>query len=84
MSKPHEDDSEVLQAEEAIIVNAVLMWFQFYEVPFDERAADVLCERAILLYSEGRGQRYINDHLIQTYSGAMATRANAPSSSLSH
>ncbi|MHC2528573.1 hypothetical protein ACVIEM_005720 [Rhizobium leguminosarum] len=33
MSKPHEDDSEVLQDEEAILLNAVLMWFRFYGSP---------------------------------------------------
>ncbi|NEK34323.1 hypothetical protein [Rhizobium leguminosarum] len=84
MSEPHEDGSEVLHDEEAILLNAVLMWFRYYGVPFDERAADVLCERAMLLYAEGRGQRYIEDHLIRTFSGLMATRVNAPSSALSH
>ncbi|AUW46675.1 hypothetical protein [Rhizobium leguminosarum] len=84
MSEPHEDDSEVLQKEEAILFNAVLMWFRFYRVPFDERASDVLCERAMLLYAEGRGQRYIEDHLIRTFSGLIAMRVNAPSSALSH
>ncbi|MBY4592961.1 hypothetical protein [Rhizobium redzepovicii] len=84
MSEPHEDDIEVLQDEEAILLDAVLMWFRFYGVPFDERAADVLCERAMLLYAEGQGQRYIEDHLIRTFSGLVATRVNAPTSALSH
>jgi hypothetical protein len=84
MSAPQEDDSKVLQDEEAILLNAVLMWFRFYGVPFEERAADVRCERAMSLYAEGRGQRYINDHLVRTFSGLMAMRVNAPSSALSH
>ncbi|MBY3043816.1 hypothetical protein AB9E06_13720 [Rhizobium leguminosarum] len=84
MPAPHEDDSEALQDEEAILLNAVLMWFRFYGVPFDERTADVLCERAMLLYAEGRGQRYIEGDLIRTFSGLMAMRVNAPSSALSH
>ncbi|NKL65334.1 hypothetical protein ELH27_35965 [Rhizobium leguminosarum] len=57
---------------------------QFLRIPFDESAADVLCERAMLFYAEGRGQRYIPDHLIRTFSGLMATRVNAPSLALSH
>ncbi|TCA74192.1 hypothetical protein E0H62_15180 [Rhizobium leguminosarum bv. viciae] len=55
---------------------------QSLRIPFDESAADVLCERA--MFALRRGQRYIYDHLIRTFSGLMATRVNAPSLALSH
>lgn len=66
------------------LLNAVVTWFRVYQVPFDHDVAEVLCSVAISLFSQGLGERQITDHLIQKFSGPMATRATAPSSSAYH
>ncbi|MBA9033887.1 hypothetical protein [Rhizobium leguminosarum] len=69
----------------AVISEAVRRWFDFYEVPPDERVSDTLSGAAVALY--GDGYRTVDDIatlLIGTYVGLWATRINAPTSEAVH
>ncbi|MGR9251259.1 hypothetical protein [Rhizobium leguminosarum] len=69
----------------AVVSEAVRRWFEFYEVPLDERASHTLCSAAISLY--GDGYQTVDDiatMLIGTYVGIWATRINAPTSAAVH
>ncbi|RXT29893.1 hypothetical protein B5P46_02200 [Rhizobium leguminosarum] len=69
----------------AVVSEAVRRWFEFYEVPLDERASDALSSAAISLY--GDGYQTVDDiatMLIGTYVGLWATRINAPTSKAVH
>ncbi|MCV9945139.1 hypothetical protein [Rhizobium sp. BT-175] len=69
----------------AVVSEAVRRWFEFYEVPVDERASDTLSSAAISFY--GDGCQTVDDiatMLIGTYVGLWATRINAPTSDAVH
>jgi hypothetical protein len=83
MAQHYQEDADDTE-DSSILLNAVVTWFRVYQVPFDQRVADVLCNAAISLQSYGLGGRHITDYLIQTYKGPMATRATAPTSSAYH
>ncbi|NNU63873.1 hypothetical protein G9X67_01080 [Rhizobium sp. WYCCWR 11152] len=78
-------DGRQVEPVVAVVSEAVRRWFEFYEVPLDERASDTLCSAAISLY--GDGYQLVDDiatMLIGTYVGLWATRINAPTSEAVH
>ncbi|MFW8643653.1 hypothetical protein ACOJBO_17575 [Rhizobium beringeri] len=46
-------DGRQVEPVVAVVSEAVRRWFEFYEVPLDERASDMLCSAAISLYGDG-------------------------------
>ncbi|MDF0664043.1 MULTISPECIES: hypothetical protein [unclassified Rhizobium] len=78
-------DGQQVEPVVAVVSEAVRRWFEFYEVPLDERASNTLCSAAISLY--GDGYQTVDDIAtmsIGTYVGIWATRINAPTSASVH
>jgi hypothetical protein len=69
---------------EAPLLQAIVEWFSFYSVPFEEEVANVLCDRAIMLYNQGASGSEITEHLLTHFVGLVSTKANAPTSSALH
>ncbi|MBB3595225.1 hypothetical protein FHX08_005635 [Rhizobium sp. BK529] len=75
---------DAIEPEGSVVLNATMGWFAFYEVPYDESAADLICETAIRLRRQGYSGPEMVDALIQMYLGLPGTRVNAPSSTSCH
>ncbi len=69
---------------DAVLLTAVVGWFQTYEVPFDVQTAEVLCRAALSFYNEGLGDQDIARRLVETFLGPLSTKTNAPTSMAVH
>jgi|APAra7269096714_1048519.scaffolds.fasta_scaffold20191_5 hypothetical protein len=47
------------------ILNAVVAWFRFYAIPFDEVKTHALCADAMRLFSKGFDEAAITANLVQ-------------------
>jgi hypothetical protein len=65
------------EEESRTLVNAVIAWYRFYEVPPEVDVSSVLCNAAIELGDDGCDDEMIATILIGTYVGLQSARVNA-------